>query len=94
MARLLALTGLGPKFYKIMARFVVGPLTNMFIESFEKGTLPPPLNLAHISLILKKDKPPNLCAFYRPTSLLGVNCKVLSKLLARRLEEVLPILVR
>lgn len=66
----------------------------MFIESFERGALPPTLNLAHISLILKKDKPPDLCTSYRPISLLGVDCKILSKLLARRLEGVLPTLVR
>ena len=77
-----------------MATFVVGPLTNMFMESFDGGSLPPTLNLAHISLILKKDKPPDLCASYRPISLLGVDCKMLSKILARRLEEVLPILVK
>lgn len=72
---------------------MVGPLTNMYVESFERATLPPTLNLAHISLILKKDKPPDLCASYRPISLLGVDCKILSKLLAHRLEGVLPTLV-
>uniref|UniRef100_A0A3Q3FRX3 Reverse transcriptase domain-containing protein n=1 Tax=Labrus bergylta TaxID=56723 RepID=A0A3Q3FRX3_9LABR len=76
-----------------MSRLVVGPLTKMFIESFERGTLPPTLNLAHISLILKKDKPSDSCASYRPISLLGVDSKILSKLLAQRLEEALPILV-
>lgn len=53
--------------------------------------LPPTLNLAHISLILKMDKPPVVCSSYRPISLLWVDCKIVSKLLARRLEEVLPI---
>lgn len=66
----------------------------MFMESFEGDTLPPTLNLAHISLILKKDKLLDLCASYRPISLLGVDFKIQSKLLARRLEEVLPTLVR
>lgn len=85
--------GFGPEFYKKMMKIVVGPLTNLFTESFERGTLPPTLNLAHISMILKKDKPSDCCGSYRPISLLGVDCKILSKLLARRLEEVLPILV-
>lgn len=66
----------------------------MFIESFERGTLPPTLNLAHIALILKKGKPSDQCASYRPISLLGVDCKLISKLLAIRLEEVLPVLVK
>ena len=43
--------GFGPEFYKKTAKLVMGPLTNMFIESSERGTLPPTLNLAHISLI-------------------------------------------
>lgn len=85
--------GFGPEFYKKMAKLVVGPLTNMFLESFERGMLPPTLNLAHISLILKKDKPSDRCASYRPISLLGVDCKILSILLARRLKEVLHVLV-
>lgn len=84
----------GPEFYKKMVKLVSGPLTNMFTESFREGRLPPTLNLAHISLILKKGKPPELCTSYRPISLLGVDCKILSKLLARRLEDVLPVLVK
>ena len=64
--------GFGPEFHKKMAKFVVGPLTNMFMKSFDGGSLPPTLNLAHISLILQKDKPPDLCASYRPISLLGL----------------------
>ena len=86
--------GFGSKFYKKMAKSVVGPVTNMFTESFERGTLPPTQNLAHNPLISKKDKPSDQCASYRPISLLGVDCKLLSKLLARRLKEVLPVLVK
>lgn len=66
---------------KKMAKSVVGPLTNMFMESFEGDTLPPTLNLAHNSLILKKNKLLDLCASYRQISLLGVDFKIPSKLL-------------
>ena len=45
--------GFGPEFYKKIAKCVVGPLANMFMESFDGGSLPPTLNLAHGSLILK-----------------------------------------
>uniref|UniRef100_A0A3B3HFX9 Reverse transcriptase domain-containing protein n=1 Tax=Oryzias latipes TaxID=8090 RepID=A0A3B3HFX9_ORYLA len=70
-----------------------GPLTKMFAESGMRGCLPPTLNLAHISLILKKDKPAYNCASYRPISLLGTDIKILAKLLVRRLELVLPTLI-
>uniref|UniRef100_A0A3B3HSL8 Reverse transcriptase domain-containing protein n=1 Tax=Oryzias latipes TaxID=8090 RepID=A0A3B3HSL8_ORYLA len=82
-----------PNIIKKMAKLVVGPLTNMFGESGMRGCLPPTLNLAHISLILKKDKPADNCASYRPISLLGTDIKILAKLLARRLELVLPTLI-
>ena len=66
----------------------------MLNYSFECGTLPPSLREANISLILKKGKCPEDCASYRPISLLNVDLKILSKVLARRLEGLLPIIVK
>uniref|UniRef100_A0A3P9KDT4 Reverse transcriptase domain-containing protein n=1 Tax=Oryzias latipes TaxID=8090 RepID=A0A3P9KDT4_ORYLA len=85
--------GFGPEFYKTFCKMLVGPLTDMFVDSFEKGFLPPTLSHAHVSVILKKDKPADLCGSYRPISLISVDSKVLSKLLARRLQNFLPTLV-
>lgn len=85
--------GYGPEYYKKMSRAVVGPLTDMFLDSFRNGCLPPSLNLANISLILKKNKPPEECGSYRPVSLINVDSKILSKVLARRLENCLPLLI-
>uniref|UniRef100_A0A3P9IJZ9 Reverse transcriptase domain-containing protein n=1 Tax=Oryzias latipes TaxID=8090 RepID=A0A3P9IJZ9_ORYLA len=85
--------GFGPEFYKTFSKMLVGPLTDMFVDSFEKGFLPPTLSHAHVSVILKKDKPADLCGSYRPISLISVDSKVLSKLLARRLQNFLPTLV-
>uniref|UniRef100_A0A3Q1GBQ8 Uncharacterized protein n=1 Tax=Acanthochromis polyacanthus TaxID=80966 RepID=A0A3Q1GBQ8_9TELE len=62
-----------------MSRVVVGPLTDMFLDSFRNGCLPPSLNLANISLILKKNKPPDECVSYRAVSLINMNSKILSK---------------
>ncbi len=45
--------GFCPEFYKKMSLLIAGPLTNMFLDSFENGWLPPALNLANITLILK-----------------------------------------
>ena len=66
----------------------------MFNDSFECGTLPPSLREANISLILKKGKCPEDCASYRPILLLNVDLKILSKVLARRLEGLLSIIVK
>ena len=85
--------GFGPHFYKTFCKVVVGPLTDMYLDCFDKGCLPPTLNLAHISVILKRGRPPDLCGSYRPISLISVDSKLLSKLLARRLENLLPILI-
>uniref|UniRef100_A0A671SAJ2 Uncharacterized protein n=1 Tax=Sinocyclocheilus anshuiensis TaxID=1608454 RepID=A0A671SAJ2_9TELE len=43
-----------PEFYKKMGKEIVGSLTEMFADSLKNGQLPPTLNLANISLILKK----------------------------------------
>ena len=65
----------------------------MFTESYNSGILPNTLNQACISLLLKKGKDPLSCGSYRPISLLNVDFKLLSKLLARRLEIVLPSMI-
>lgn len=82
--------GLGSEFYKEFQK----PMMNMFNHSFECGTLPPSLREAGISLILKKGKCPKECASYRLISLLNVDLKILSKVLARCLEGLLPIMVK
>lgn len=45
------------------------------------------------SLILKKGKPADECPSYRPITLPNVDLKILSKILARRLEKVLPSII-
>ena len=77
-----------------MAKVIVEPLTSMYTESFERATFPPTLNSANISLNLKRGKSSDCCASYRLISLIRVDCKVLSKLLARRLEVYLPALIK
>lgn len=65
-------------------------LLSVFEESFSSKSLPPTMREAVISLILKKDKSPLECGSYRPISLLNTDVKILAKVLARRLEGVLP----
>lgn len=74
------------KFMDILCPF----LTEVFHEAFEYGVLPESFNEAVISLIPKGDKDLTDPANYRPISLINVDCKILSKILATRLETVLP----
>lgn len=68
-------------------------IIDMYLESFDSLKLPQTLNQASISLIWKKNKDPLNCASYRPFILLNVDFKLLSKLLALRLESILPSII-
>uniref|UniRef100_A0A3P9CFW2 Uncharacterized protein n=1 Tax=Maylandia zebra TaxID=106582 RepID=A0A3P9CFW2_9CICH len=63
-----------------------------FFKKFSK-ILTSPME-ANISLILKKGKPPEECASYRPISVLNLDLKILAKVLAIRLEPILPSIVK
>lgn len=82
--------GFPVEFYRCFQNKLALVLIDMFNESFMTVKFPPTLNQASISLILKKDKDPLSCSSYRPISLLNVDFKILSKMLALRLETVLP----
>lgn len=62
----------------------------MYLDSFEKGILPTSLRGALITLLPKPGKPCNKCENLRPVSLLNVDLKILCKILARRMEKILP----
>lgn len=65
----------------------------MFNYSFVVKELPKTLREANISLILKKGKSPDLCSSYRPIALLNVDQKLLSTIVAMRLEKILPTII-
>jgi len=60
---------------------------NMFAEFFSSGKFVASLNITFISLIPKKIGAVNIKDF-RPISLVGCMCKLLSKVLATRLRGV------
>lgn len=68
-------------------------LLSVYEELLLVGSLPLTTRQAVISLILKKDKDALNCGSYRPISLLNVDGKILSKILACRLETILPSIV-
>lgn len=83
-----------PEFYKSFWP----ELSNIFMPALQaildQGTIPETWKTANICVILKKDKNPEDCASYRPISLLNTDSKILAKVVACRLESILPKLVK
>lgn len=85
--------GFNAEFYKKFNTILDNPLLEMLQSSFVAGALPPSLMEANISLVLKKGKPSEECSSYRPISVLNLDLKLLAKILASRLENVLPTVI-
>lgn len=60
-------------------------LVELYAEVGDRGILPQTSREAVIILLLMPDKPPLECTAYRPQSMLNLDFKILSKLLATRL---------
>ena len=86
--------GLSSEFYREFQDVLLDPLLEMLDHSFITDSLPQSLREADITLILKKGKSPEDCSGYRPIALLNQDIKILSKILAIRLEKVLPSLIK
>lgn len=78
------------EFFKKFSEQLVPLLQEMFAESKANGTLPKTLTEASIILLLKPGKDKKECGSYRPISLLNCDIKTLSKVLANRLDKVMP----
>ncbi|KAJ0009658.1 hypothetical protein NQD34_001360 [Periophthalmus magnuspinnatus] len=85
--------GFPVEFFKTMKAKIGSLLLRVYNKSFEEARLPKSMYQANITLIPKKSKNVELCSSYRPISLLGVDNKILSKILALRLEKVMCSLV-
>ena len=85
--------GLTKEFY--LAFFdVVGPcLCDSFNKSFDNGVSPTSQHQATITFIEKPGKDSRYIKSWHPISLLNVDVKILSKVLADRLTKVLPKLI-
>lgn len=85
--------GFTVEFFKRFEDKLLPILLTVFEESFVRGQLPSTFSQASISVILTKDKDPLSCGSYRPISRLNVDCILLAKILAHRLEDTLPSII-
>ena len=77
------------EFYRSFSIKLLPYLCKVYTEAFKVKALPPTMTQATISVLLKKDKDPPKCEFYRSVSLLCCDYKILTRILADRLERVL-----
>lgn len=77
-------------FYKKFRDKLAPLLLSVYAEALENNILPPTLCHSSIILLLKKNKDPRDCSFSRPINLTNRDGKVFSKVIALRLEKILP----
>ena len=85
--------GLTKEFYETFWEEIKISLCNSITRSCQNGELSTSQRPAVIKLIEKKDKDKKLIKNWRPLSLLNVDTKLISKVLAERLKNVLPSLI-
>lgn len=81
--------GFPSEFYKTFAPKLIPLLCRVYNEIFERKAQT--MSQALIFVLLKKNKDPLKCELYRPVSLLGCDYKILTKILAARIEPVLTL---
>jgi hypothetical protein len=81
--------GLPAEFYKANSKWICNALVDLYNEAIDIGTLGRNINSGIIKLIPKEgDK--SLIKNWRPITLLNLSYKILAKVMARRLEKILP----
>ena len=85
--------GLTMEFYLKFWNAICNLLIDSYNESFDKGVLSVSQRQAIITLLQKKDKDKLLLKNWRPISLLNLDYKILTKVLATRMKKVLPFVI-
>ena len=76
-----------PGFLKKIYPYIIKPLCTIFNCSLQTGILPSSWKHGIIVPIYKKNGKPSLCASYRPICLTSVICKLLEKVIYRKIIE-------
>ena len=85
--------GLTKEFYETFWEGLKKPLCDSITEACHRGELSHSQKQAVIKLIEKKDRDKKFIKNWRPISLLNIDTKLISKVLAERLKNVLPSLI-
>ena len=85
--------GLTKEFYERFWEDLKKPLCASITKALQRGELSHSQKEAVIKLIEKKDRDKKLIKNWRPISLLNINTKLISEVLAERLKNVLPFLI-
>ena len=85
--------GITKEFYVAFYQFIDKYFIDSANYSFRVGEISPSQKQAVITLLEKKDKDKRLIKNWRPISLLNVDAKIISKVLATRLKKVISVLV-
>ena len=81
------------EFYRFFWSYICFDLLASLNYAFQHSTLSISQRRGIISLIPKKDKDKTILENLRPISLLNVDYKILTKVIAKRIEKVLPTLI-
>uniref|UniRef100_A0A8C5LTV4 Reverse transcriptase domain-containing protein n=1 Tax=Leptobrachium leishanense TaxID=445787 RepID=A0A8C5LTV4_9ANUR len=81
--------GFSAEYYKLLEGHLVPHLLSLFNNILQGKAPPPSFNMSRMIMIPKPDKDPLLITSYRPISLLNTDLKLLSAIMARRLQAPL-----
>ena len=82
--------GIPIEFYKKCWNLICEPFINCVNESFKKEEMSNSQRQAVITLIEKTGKDRTCIENWRPTSLVNVDAKIISKVIATRIKNILP----
>uniref|UniRef100_A0A3P9JT67 Reverse transcriptase domain-containing protein n=1 Tax=Oryzias latipes TaxID=8090 RepID=A0A3P9JT67_ORYLA len=85
--------GFPSEWYKKFKMELLPFLTQILNKVLKENKIPPTWKQANISVIPKEGKDPLNCSSFRPISVLNVDYKLFTAIMAKRLESVLPCLI-